>query len=779
MDTMHLRKLGEKCTRDDPAFCSNACPLELDVRAFLAKVQEGRFESAYKIYRNTVIFPDIVCRICDRPCEDACVLNEQQSISIRALEQACCDLTSDKAQPNYYIPPKAKTIAVIGAGLGGLGCAYKLAKRGYHVYLYDDRQLLGGSLNDRNDAYLDEALKQELDRLLQMDSINYHPENKVVSLDAITVDAIYVATGRNGTRFGLEDGWDAVTLGTDKQGVFMSSSYKDARSALLPLREGLRVADSIETYLKTGNMGGEAGLFEKKATQKCCEKEGKRDELKHSDARIMGSEPSSARVYTREEVLEEAGRCLLCKCSKCTDACALLTNYRKDPKKVIEDVNMSMSPVKGMTTRLASRQINSCNLCGLCREVCPTDLDFEEIFLESRRALHQDNAMPPAFHDFWMRDMAFSQSDRAYLEIRESGACKYVFFPGCQLGGSDPDYVAASYDYLRNNLEGGVGLLLSCCGAPARWAGREEELQVLNAQLKESWERLGSPIMITACSSCEKIMKDNLPEIQLLPIYRVIVEHGLPEGVQVSGDRTVTVFDPCASRNSHQTQSDVRHILCGAGYSLSELPYHGRKAQCCGYGGQIHAVNLPLMEEIAQNRVQGSPCDYITYCINCREIFAHQEKPVIHLLDLLVGADVEERFKRKPVHLSDSRTNREYLRDRMVNHYGHQQIGKMKNELIRTEQHQNMKENTLEIVIAPELLDKMDRELILKEDAEEVIRRCEENGEKLLDPATGNFVVHQQLGVMTYWVVYRPEDNGFRLVNIYAHRMKIEDRIYE
>ncbi|UWG95694.1 4Fe-4S dicluster domain-containing protein [Dehalobacter sp. DCM] len=778
MDMMQLRNLGEKCTRDDPAFCSIACPLALDVRAFIAKIQEGRLESAYKIYRNAVIFPDIVCRICDRPCENACVLGKQKSIAIRALEQACCDFTADKVHPNYYIPPKTKTIAVIGAGLGGLGCANKLAKRGYHIHLYDDRQMPGGYFNDQNDALLSAAFKQEIERLSLIESFHYYPEKKVMALDDLNTDAIYIATGKNGTRFGLDDGWDPVTLGTKKQGVFMSSAGQNARSVLIPLREGLRVADAIETYLKIGSMGGEAGLYEKKATRLYCDAIEKRVRSKLPSTIRMRVEPSTDARYTYQEVSEEAGRCLLCTCTNCSDACALLTNYRKDPKKMIEDVTMSMNPVKGMTTRLASRQINSCNLCGLCHEICPTDLDFEEIFLESRRELHREDALPPAFHDFWLRDMAFSQSAKAYLELGENSACRYVFFPGCQLGGSDPDYVTASYAYLESHLEGGVGLWLSCCGAPAHWAGREGEFQELHGQLRISWERFGRPVLITACSSCAKILKGNLPEIPLLPIYHVIAENGLPDWMPIKQDETLTVFDPCASRHFTQTQADVRHILSALGYDLAERPYHGREAQCCGYGGHIQAVNPTLMAEIAQNRVRNSPCDYVTYCINCREIFAHQGKPVIHVLDLLLGKDLDVRFKRKPVHLSDSRDNRMKLKALMVEKYSLLATDEIKqmNNLTKKD---IIKENTLNIIIPPELMDKMDGDLIIREDAEEVIRRSEETGQKLLDQTTGHYVAHQQLGIMTYWVVYRPEENGFCLVNIYAHRMRIEDRIYE
>jgi len=302
---------------------------------------------------------------------------------------------------------------------------------------------------------------------------------------------------------------------------------------------------------------------------------------------------------------------------------------------------------------------------------------------------------------------------------------------------------------------------LSCCGAPARWAGREEEQRKLNDQLRESWEQMGRPVMITACLTCEKVLRESLPEIKTISLYSIIAEYGMPAEAKPAEGRIITVFDPCASWNSPQTQADVRKILIGMGYVLSELPYIGEEVRCCSYGGQIHAVNRPLMEEIAKNRVKASPNDYVTYCINCREIFAHESKPVIHVLDLILGRDEAERLIRKPASLSESRKNREELRRRIVEQYGETGIESKKEE-----------QSALKLYIAPELLEKMDRELILTEDAERVIRHCEDTGIKLLDCDTGNMVGHLQMEVVTYWVVYRPEGDGFRLLNIQCQQLK-------
>jgi hypothetical protein len=81
----------------------------------------------------------------------------------------------------------------------------------------------------------------------------------------------------------------------------------------------------------------------------------------------------------------------------------------------------------------------------------------------------------------------------------------------------------------------------------------------------------------------------------------------------------------------------------------------------------------------------------------------------------------------------------------------------------------------LQLYIPPSLADKMDRALILEEDAHRTILYCENTGVKLLDNDTGELVGHLREGALTYWVRYRRENGSFRLSTIYSHRVKLED----
>ena len=83
-DLLELRKL---CTRDEPVFCTNECPLAVDVRTMAARLSDGDFTGAFQVYRRQVLFPGIVSRICDAPCLEACIRKQvDEAVEIRALE---------------------------------------------------------------------------------------------------------------------------------------------------------------------------------------------------------------------------------------------------------------------------------------------------------------------------------------------------------------------------------------------------------------------------------------------------------------------------------------------------------------------------------------------------------------------------------------------------------------------------------------------------------------------------------------------------------------------
>lgn len=139
--------LDEKCLANEPAFCTAACPFALDMREFMEKTARGSMRGAYRLYANTVAFPDIVARFCDRPCEKVCLRDKvDKPVQIGKIEESVCALSPNKTPNNYFMPHKPEKIVIIGAGLSGLGCALKACWQKYDVTIYEATDRIGGEL---------------------------------------------------------------------------------------------------------------------------------------------------------------------------------------------------------------------------------------------------------------------------------------------------------------------------------------------------------------------------------------------------------------------------------------------------------------------------------------------------------------------------------------------------------------------------------------------------------------------------------------------------------
>lgn len=724
------------CFHGDEAPCTRACPFGVDLRSFMEKMQRGRFDAALREYRNAVVFPDIVWRICPAPCQASCVRSGQDApLSINLLERACIEHARSTDPLALNVPKKEYRVAVVGAGLSGLTCAMKFAPKKYEVTIFEKTGALGGGLSKH---IPEEILLAEIHRQFGNEDYSLLLNTPVEDLGSLAFDAVYVSSG--------------VDLPGEGRHIFRCPPDLSPVEMIL---DGTRSLYEIEWFLKTGNRRPP----EPKAGQAA-----RPNTLKAPDLAPMPAiQPENGESYSKTEAKAEAGRCLLCDCSACMDSCALLRKYHMYPSRLMEEVNLTMNPVTLFTGREALRQICSCSQCGLCKQVCPEGVDIGDYFLRTRRELQETGAFPPAFHDFWLRDMAFSNGPAKLLLKPEGWAGGgFVFFPGCQLGGSDPRYVTAVYEYLLRRLPG-TALLLRCCGAPAIWAGDAGLYRAELAAIREAWLELGRPVFLLSCPSCHKMLRDNLPDVPCRMIYD---EFDIPweSGPQrAAGGGAVSVFDPCAARGDPGLQKKIRMLAESMGYTLEELPYHGEEARCCSWGGQSFTAGHALAGSVVAHHITRNENPYIAYCINCRDIFSAAGKECFHILDLLFG--INEGLRPPPTR-TQHRGNRLSLKRTLAGSYG---VGAETAKIAEGPP-------PATLLIDESLALRMSNALILEEDVRAVIMHCETTGQKLRDNAAGHTVGHLRIGIMTYWAAYEPQGGSrYRVVNAYCHRMMIEE----
>ncbi|HBW35938.1 MAG: amine oxidase [Peptococcaceae bacterium BRH_c23] len=763
MDQGELRRLESKCTQENPPACTAGCPIHVDARKLMLAMQSQDWKSAAGILQQKQPFPGIISRICDHPCEDVCKRKDAgASVSISNLERFCLENHPPKIKVGP-VTPKSQTVAVAGSGLRGLTAAYDLARKGYSVTLFEKSDRLGGNLRNYPEQQLPaQVIENELS-VLNRPNVTIECNTEITQQDLSRLkerfDALYIGVAAQSEDalelLGENSRVDPISCTTLIAGVFAGGQLGND-SPINAVADGRRGAVSIDRYLQGASLTASRdreGAFESNLF------------VNLNGIPSLPTVPMSHEAvgYTGEEAVQEAGRCLNCQCLECVKACKYLEFYGGYPKKYLREIYNNESIVMGK--RHANKLINSCMQCGLCAEVCPNDLDMGQICLASRESMVRRGKMPTSAHDFALRDMAFSNSGQFALTRHQPGfnSSNYVFFPGCQLSGSSPEHVEKVYTYLTEQLAGGVGLMLRCCGAPAHWSGDLGQFQTSFEEMVAEWESLGKPQLIVACSTCHSMFREKLPGV--VSLWELMKDMDLPIQRADANSAKVAVQDPCTTRYEQGIQAAVRHILLRLGYEIEELPYSKELTKCCGFGGLTVFANPGLAQQIVENRIKESTTDYVAYCAMCRDRFAAHGKRTLHLLDLIFADDLQKAATRPDSGFSQR----------------HEQRARLKRKLLRkfwqTPQEKERGYRTIKIICNEQIRNIMEERLILIEDVQQVIEHAERTGRKFINPDNGNYLAYFRPARVTYWVEYQPQEDGFVVLNAYSHRMEIVEEV--
>jgi len=189
--------------------CMEACPIHLDIPAYVESIREGKFAASLETIRERLPLPGTVGRVCVRPCEAHCrraLLDEP--ISIKYLKRFVADdELSHHQHPVYRITASAKTgkVAVVGAGPAGLTCAFHLARRGHRVTVFERLAEPGGmSAVGIPDYRLPRPiLRGEVTRIQKMGvEIRYNTAvGKDIALSQLEqdFDAVFIGIGAQGS----------------------------------------------------------------------------------------------------------------------------------------------------------------------------------------------------------------------------------------------------------------------------------------------------------------------------------------------------------------------------------------------------------------------------------------------------------------------------------------------------------------------------------------------------------------------------------------------------
>jgi len=183
--------------------CQYACPTHTPVPEYIRLIAQGRYAQAYMLNWESNVFPGILGRVCDRPCEPACRRGrvEEKPVAICRLKRVAADYKGeiDKFMPDMPAQKNGKRIALIGAGPASLAVARDLLPLGYSVTLFEKDAKPGGLMRTNIPSFRlpESVLDEETGRILDF-GVERRFGVEIKSMKALLAegfDAIFVGTG--------------------------------------------------------------------------------------------------------------------------------------------------------------------------------------------------------------------------------------------------------------------------------------------------------------------------------------------------------------------------------------------------------------------------------------------------------------------------------------------------------------------------------------------------------------------------------------------------------
>ncbi len=184
--------------------CQWACPAHTDVPEYIRLIAQGRFTDAYMVNRHSNVFPGILGRVCDRPCEPACRRGrvEQKPVAICRLKRVAADHRDDITARLPKIPQvkNGKRVALIGAGCASLTVANDLMPLGYQVTIFEQSAEPGGLMRTNIPSFRlpHTVLNDEIGQILGMGvelKLSHPIKSMRELLAAGGFDAVFVGSG--------------------------------------------------------------------------------------------------------------------------------------------------------------------------------------------------------------------------------------------------------------------------------------------------------------------------------------------------------------------------------------------------------------------------------------------------------------------------------------------------------------------------------------------------------------------------------------------------------
>lgn len=297
--------------------CQWACPAHTPVPEYIRLIAEGRYTEAYMINWDSNVFPGILGRTCDRPCEPACRRGriDEEPVAICRLKRVAADNKDEvkHLMPKAPFKPNGKKVALIGAGPASLTVARDLAPLGYEIHLFDEQYKGGGFMLSQIPAFRlpETVLDEEVNYILDL-GIHTHFKHYVSSLKEVLAqdyDAVFVGTGAPRGRElkipGREEGSANIHIGINWLGsVAFEHTSKIGRTVIV-LGGGNTAMDCCRTARRLGGEDVKVIVRSPFADMKASPWE--KEDAMHEDIPIIDNHVPKSFVVASDDEWSEVG----------------------------------------------------------------------------------------------------------------------------------------------------------------------------------------------------------------------------------------------------------------------------------------------------------------------------------------------------------------------------------------------------------------------------------------------------------------------------------------
>ena len=246
--------------------CQYACPAHTPVPEYIRLILHEQYTDAYMINWDSNVFPGILGRVCDRPCEPACRRGrvEDEPVAICRLKRVAADNRDNIAALLPRAPEKknGKRVALVGGGPASLTVARDLSILGYQLDLYDDQSRAGGFMRSQVPSFRlpERVLNEEVEYILALGGITTHFNTYVSDLKEILdkhYDAVFIGSGAPRGRDlpdlpGRREGDEVIHVGIDWLAGVVFGHVEKVGKRVLVLGGGNTAMDCCRTARRLG-----------------------------------------------------------------------------------------------------------------------------------------------------------------------------------------------------------------------------------------------------------------------------------------------------------------------------------------------------------------------------------------------------------------------------------------------------------------------------------------------------------------------------------------------